>query len=314
MDSAPRFTYLEDAVIYPHLVAPVLAARCVSCHGPDKQKGDLRLDSPEAILTGGTSGPVLTPGRAAESRMIQRVWLPPEHEEIMPPRGRTPLPAVEAELLRWWIDEGASFDATVARGTPPAGVRAILEQIAGPPEERFSPLLRSAVPPADSASLAAARAPGLTVRPLAQGSEFLRAGCLSLGSGCGAEQIAALEPLAEQLAELDLGGATVVDADMEAIGRLRHLTRLDLHGTGVGDAGLAGLASLEYLESLNLYGTAVSDAGLSALAALPALRSLYLWESRVTPEGARRLEEMLPRLRLSMGVGAAAPEAPGEGP
>src|SRR5690606_724029 len=148
--------YPDEAVVYEHLVAPVLQARCVSCHGPDKQKGDLRLDSPEGILAGGSSGPVIVPGRAAERRMLQRLRPPPEHEDVMPPRGRPPLSAAEAELLRWWVDRGASFDQVVGRETPPPGVLAIIEQVAGPPEERIPAVLHTKVPAPDSAALAAA--------------------------------------------------------------------------------------------------------------------------------------------------------------
>jgi uncharacterized membrane protein len=296
------FTYPDEAVIYEHLVVPVLRDRCVACHGPEKQKGDLRLDSPEGIREGGESGPVLTPGRAAESRMIQRVWLPAGHEEIMPPRGRPPLPAVEAELLRWWIDQGASFDQTVGRATPPPGVRAILEQVAGPAEERVAAVLRTAVPPADSAALEGARAAGLSLRPISHGSNFLRASCAAAAEACGGEQVRALLPLAPQITDLDLGGSAIGDADLEAVGRLDHLTRLSLDRTAVGDAGLAHLDSLRHLEFLNLYDTAVTDSGLAALEPLGSLRALYLWRTGATPAGAAWLTERLPRVEISLGI------------
>src|SRR5205807_3925136 len=48
-------------------VRPVLSANCFSCHGPEKQKGSLRLDSRTAMLTGGDSGPVIVPGHPEES-------------------------------------------------------------------------------------------------------------------------------------------------------------------------------------------------------------------------------------------------------
>ncbi|HEU4455116.1 MAG TPA: c-type cytochrome domain-containing protein, partial [Longimicrobium sp.] len=269
------------------------------------QKGDLRLDSPEAIEAGGTSGPVVIPGRAAESRMIQRIWLPPGHEDIMPPRGRQPLSVVEAELLRWWIDQGASFEQTMARAVPPPGVRAILEEVAGPAEERVAPVLRMEVAAADSGAVAAARAAGVSLRPLSRGSRFLRASCMSAAEGCGAEQLRALLPLAEQIATLDLSGSPVTDADLATVARLGHLTRLSLDGTEVGDAGLVHLASLRHLEYLNLYGTAVTDAGLEALETLTGLRSLYLWQTAATPPAAARLAERLPRLKVSLGMSAS---------
>ena len=44
-------------------VRPLLAEKCYSCHGEKKQKGGLRLDSIEAILKGGESGPAVVPGK-----------------------------------------------------------------------------------------------------------------------------------------------------------------------------------------------------------------------------------------------------------
>src|SRR5690349_17030641 len=43
-------------------VRPLLSSRCVSCHGPEKAEGGLRLDSRAAALKGGDSGPALVPG------------------------------------------------------------------------------------------------------------------------------------------------------------------------------------------------------------------------------------------------------------
>ena len=48
--------------LYNDLVAPILTAKCGACHGEEKQKGKLRLDSFEAILKGGTEGPSIVAG------------------------------------------------------------------------------------------------------------------------------------------------------------------------------------------------------------------------------------------------------------
>lgn len=303
--AAPAFARLDEAEIYRHLVQPVLQARCVSCHGPDQQKGELRLDSPEAILKGGDSGPAAVAGQSAESEMIRRIWLPEGHEDAMPPRGRKPLTVLEAELIRWWIDEGASPTKTVTETTPPPGIQALLEQLAGPPEERVPPVLRTPVAAADPAALANARRAGVALRPLAAGSNFLRAQCTGSPESCGAEQLQALLPLAPQIASLHLGGAAVGDREMEAVGRFPHLIRLHLERTRVTDVGLAHLRGLQHLEYLNLYGTSVSDAGLEHLAGLGKLRSLYLWQTAATPAGSERLRQRLGRLRVDHGLSAA---------
>ena len=51
-------------------VQPLFADRCVKCHGPEKQKGGLRLDVKAAAFKGGDDGKVILPGKSAESRLV----------------------------------------------------------------------------------------------------------------------------------------------------------------------------------------------------------------------------------------------------
>ena len=74
--------------VFADVVQPILLQRCSACHGPEKQKADLRLDSLEALLKGGKSGPALVAGKASDSRMIQRLLLPLNDEDHMPPEGK----------------------------------------------------------------------------------------------------------------------------------------------------------------------------------------------------------------------------------
>src|SRR5262245_40528979 len=54
-------------------VRPVLVEKCVSCHGPDKHRGGLRLDSRKAALEGGDSGPAVVAGQPEKSLLIKAV-------------------------------------------------------------------------------------------------------------------------------------------------------------------------------------------------------------------------------------------------
>lgn len=67
-------------------IQPLLTKRCVSCHGPHKQKGGLRLDGRMWIERGGKHGPVVVAGDAGGSMLLQRVQLPLPHEDHMPPK------------------------------------------------------------------------------------------------------------------------------------------------------------------------------------------------------------------------------------
>ena len=102
----------EAGIDFERDVRPILAARCHTCHGPAQQLSGLRLDRREDALKGGSSGPVIVPGRSSESRLIQLV-AGMEKTLIMPPAGDR-LSDQEIGRLRAWIDEGAQWpEATV---------------------------------------------------------------------------------------------------------------------------------------------------------------------------------------------------------
>ena len=67
-------------------VRAVLESTCISCHGTDDQKGGLRLDTLAFAKEGGDSGPALVPGNKIESILLERIHLPADDDEIMPPK------------------------------------------------------------------------------------------------------------------------------------------------------------------------------------------------------------------------------------
>ena len=93
-------------------VQPILKAHCLKCHGPEKPKGQLRLDSRATAIKGGVSGKVIVPGNAKESRLVE-LLLAKEVDERMPAKAE-PLPADKIELIRRWIDEGAHWPDAAA--------------------------------------------------------------------------------------------------------------------------------------------------------------------------------------------------------
>lgn len=88
-------------------IQPVFADKCYSCHGPEKQKGGLRLDRKKDALQGGDSGKVIVPGKAGESVIIRNVsGVDPDN--VMPPKGKgEPVTEKQLALLRAWVDGGA---------------------------------------------------------------------------------------------------------------------------------------------------------------------------------------------------------------
>jgi len=91
-------------------IGTLFRAKCFSCHGPEKQRANLRLDTPAGIQEGGDSGPVLEPGKPDSSRLLDAV-LGRNGQNRMPPKG-DPLSEKEVELVRAWIAEGAKMPAS----------------------------------------------------------------------------------------------------------------------------------------------------------------------------------------------------------
>lgn len=103
---------LSDSSLFGSQILPILEAKCFSCHGSDKHKGELRMDGAENCLAGGESGePAYVEGDAMASFMVQLMLLPPEHEDVMPPKGDPPLEPGDTLLLAQWINRGAPWGA-----------------------------------------------------------------------------------------------------------------------------------------------------------------------------------------------------------
>src|SRR3954453_11761252 len=94
--AAPPST--EQAEFFEKHVRPILAENCLSCHGPKKQMSGLRLDSREAVLTGGDNGPAVRPGDPDNSPLLQAVRY--QGERKMPPKKR--LAPAHVEVLAAW--------------------------------------------------------------------------------------------------------------------------------------------------------------------------------------------------------------------
>jgi mono/diheme cytochrome c family protein len=103
---------VDRKVDYQADIQPLLVEHCSKCHGPEKQKSNLRLDTPEGLLRGGESGePVFVAGHSATSRVIQLVaGLDPKL--VMPFKGER-LSSEQVGLLRAWIDQGAHLPGNV---------------------------------------------------------------------------------------------------------------------------------------------------------------------------------------------------------
>jgi len=120
----------ETNVTYARDIRPIFEGNCFPCHGENRQKRHLRLDSLESVLKGCEDGPVIFPGKSDKGDLILEICglgdhdmppypsLPPifsrEHYTNAPPAfgpdgGPLPKPLTAAQigLIRAWVAQGA---------------------------------------------------------------------------------------------------------------------------------------------------------------------------------------------------------------
>jgi uncharacterized membrane protein len=277
---------------FADVIAPLLAARCGACHGAERSKGGLRLDSPEGLRAGGRHGPVL--GLAGgEGELLRRVRLPPDDEDHMPPEGKPQLMPDELAALVAWLDAGAPFEGPV--DGLPAALAPPVESAPLAATEPAAP----AVPSADPSALAALASALVHAEPLEPASPLLWVDASAVADTLDDTRARALlEPLRLQVAELSLARAPVGDALLPLLADMPSLQRLDVSRTRVTGAGLAALAGHPRLRELRAVRAPLGDAAAEALAALPALRRAYLWEAGLSDAALERLATERPELEL----------------
>lgn len=328
----PKEPPLEEPLFTKH-IAPILEDRCAACHGPEKAKGGLRLDSFQALMAGGDSGPGILAANSDGSEILKRIHLPIDHDDHMPPDGKPQPSEEEITLLRWWVDSGASPTKGPSELGPPPHIAKFLKLPtaqnttipAGSKPPLLTPLPRSLVRPAVELLM---RESGLPIAFLGETNDWLQVNASIEGKAFGDEQLAKVaHAVGTNVAWLELSGTGITDEGLRHLAGLPGLKRLYLSRTSISDAGLAHLGSLRELEYLNLYGTQVSSAGLEHLKPLPRLRQLYLWQTQVTEaqaaafatakmdeaqikEWKRQIEELTAMIRdqqVTVDVGASHP-------
>lgn len=123
-------------------VRPVLAKNCFECHGPDKQKGGLRLDTREMMMEGGDNGPAIIPGNAKGSKLIEAI----KHTgPIKMPRDNK-LSDADIAVLTDWVQQGAYWPETAGALRPVIAGKGF--KITDKDREfwSFKPVARQAIP------------------------------------------------------------------------------------------------------------------------------------------------------------------------
>jgi uncharacterized membrane protein/mono/diheme cytochrome c family protein len=276
---------VDARTFYGARVHPIFATRCVNCHGPDKRKANLRLDSYRGIMRGGKDGPVVQPGNALGSDLFRRITLPSNHDDFMPKGGKRALSSDEVKLIELWIGAGASDtlakdaikDAPADSGT--AAVREVTFQ-----EIDLAGVTRGRAAIAPAVAQLQKRFPNILDYE-SRGSADLRLNASILGTRFSDNDLADFATVAEHITVADFSRTGITDRSASTIAAMKRLRVLRLLSTGITDATLLRLGGLDQLESLNLFGTPATAASLPAISRLPRLAHLYVGQTSI-PQGS----------------------------
>lgn len=287
----------ENPLIYEHVVNRILENNCVSCHNPNKQKGELLMTNLKEILKGGESGDILIPGNPKESEMIIRLHLSPEDEDHMPPEGKRPLDQTEIRILERWIALGVSdtlrLDA-LEKGEP---LVALVKELMEPdPMDKWI-----ALPKVADSTIINLSSDYLSIKRIASHSDALKINVF-LSPEHDPKSITDLHRIANNIVELDLSAMPIGSKEMEMVSSCVNLEWLEIDRTPITDDDVDKLKDLTKLSLLKIYETNIGDKSISVFKGLQNLKSLYLWKTGITQNSLDELKKTKPNLLIDNGI------------
>ena len=260
-----------ETASYTHDISPVIEKNCISCHGPKKQKGGLRLDSYSFVLQGTEDGPIVKLGNAQDSELYRRLTLHPGDDDFMPAGGKPPLKAHEIELIKQWIAASApeklAFEFVAVK-------KSVLVAKQAAPDYR--PKIKEA----------SAKAESLGVRLVPRSSiptDGLVLRTASNPKRCTDAVIEQLSSYSDLIVEAELSRTAVTSKSLAHLSKWKNLQLLDLSYTHVSDDYIDSLAQLKDLQSLNISGTQIGKDGLAKVNKLTSVARV--WAFMEAPAG-----------------------------
>ena len=286
---------IEDAVVFNDMVKPILEQKCVACHNSKKSKGDLIMETQELLLKGGKNGKLWDPTTADLGLMMQRVHLPLDAKEHMPPIGKPQLTDEEKTILFHWIKSGADFKKKIAE-LAAADTLKIIAKTALKTGETDHYTFKAA----DENTVKKLNNNYRIVYPVAPNSPALGVDFFG-ASFFSSEKLKELQAVKEQIVNLNMNKMPVKDDDLKAIAAFTNLRKLNLSFTQLTGAGLGELKNLKELRQLSLSGTGVKLTDLDVLKNLPHLSSIHLWNTGISGNDIAALKTAFPKTLIDSG-------------
>ncbi len=281
----------ETATVYTVAVKPILNRKCISCHGMDKSKGDLRLNTPENILKGGKNGDLLTLN--SDGLFLERLHLPLDDEEHMPPEGKLQLTSDELSILRKWVKSGGSFDIKLKELAPNDSLFLLVNNYRTAASQKAA--LNFDLPDLDEFN-----SNYCTVNYLFNGSDEVEVNFFQ-GSKYEQQNLRKLGKIKDQVVSLNMQGMPLSNEDLNVIIQFKNLRKVNLNNTGLELALIEDMKSLSKLKALSICGIEFSEAELDKFLDQATFSSLHVWTQNTDEEHLSKLIEKYADIKIVVG-------------
>ncbi len=289
----------ENTPVYLAYIKPILEAKCVSCHNDQKRKGSLNLSSIEAIAEGGKNGALWIAHEPERSLFMQRVYLPIDDKEHMPPEGKPQLTPSEIELLEAWILQGANDTVSLAQLKQKDPLKSLVEKKWQ--KSNTSKTEQYTFKFADAEVVESLNnSPYRTVIQKSPKSPAIDVSIYGVSSYV-LESLTELSPIKEQLVNLNVAKLPLGGKALGFIGTLNNLEQLVLNGTPLESEDLKALATCSKLKSISLSSTKVDASILNTLKKFKDLKEVFVWNTALTPKDVETFQNELPSVKFYEG-------------
>jgi mono/diheme cytochrome c family protein len=283
----------SSLTVYEKAIEPILAQKCVSCHGPEKIKGNLQLQSPELIIKGGKDGNILNGIQNEEALLLQRIHLPNTDEKHMPPDGKLQLTIEELNLLSKWVKAGGNFTKKISELTKTDSLSILAMAYKAPTKS-------SGDNKNNAPDLKEYNSSYLTVNYLFNGSEEIEVNFFQ-SSFYKKEQLTNLLKIKDKIVSLNMQGMPLTKEDLAIIVQFTHLKKLNLNYTKLALNDLEPLKTMTSLKNLSICGMELNQNSLTKFLEKSTFSEIHIWNNHSNEKEFEQLSTSNKKIKIIIG-------------
>ena len=283
----------SNATLYARAVAPILQQKCVGCHGANKVKGELLLNTPENILKGGKNGSILTADKDKEAMMFERIHLDITHKKHRPPDGKVQLTTEEVAILSRWIKAGGDFKTKMNELAKTDTLFLLANKYI--PADNTKVEVKTGLP-----DLAEYNSNYCTVNYLYHGSDAIEVNFFQ-GTFYSRDVLKKLEKLQDQVLRLNMQGMPLTNEDISIISQFNNVESINLNYTKLDLKTIEPLKQLKKLKLLSICGLNFTESELTNFLKGAAIANINIWSTVIGKTQLDKLVARYPKTKFTIG-------------